>query len=168
MDNTVILEGIKKAMQAEWDGHNFYKMAAEKTSDETAKNVFDSLAGDELDHLNFLKAQFLSFKKSGKADSNVKLKKPKWLESSSAIFSEDFKKRLGEAHFEVSALSVAAQLELNSINYYRAEADKSTDPTVRDFYLKLADWELSHHRLLIEQQKQIQEDYWFKSNFYPF
>lgn len=168
MEKQMILEGIKKAMQAEWDGHNFYKMAADKTSDATAKNIFNSLAGDELEHLNFLKAQLLSFKQSGKADSTVKLKKPKWLESTSAIFSDDFKKRLGEAHFEVSALSVAAQLEMNSINYYRAEADKSTDPIVKDFYLNLADWELSHHRLLIEQQKQIQEDYWFKNNFYPF
>ncbi len=168
MENKIIIEGIKKAMQAEWDGHNFYKMAADKTTDKTAKDVFASLAKDELDHLNFLKAQYKSFKQSGKPDSNVKLTKPKWLESSSAIFSEDFKKRLAEAHFEVSALAIAAQLELNSINYYRAEADKSTDPTVKDFYLKLADWELSHHRLLLEQQKQVQEDYWFKSNFYPF
>jgi rubrerythrin len=71
-----ILKGLRQAMQAEVDGHNFYKMAAEKTNDDQGTDVFNQLAKDEIEHFTFLKAQYESFLKDGKPDMKVKLGKP--------------------------------------------------------------------------------------------
>jgi rubrerythrin len=163
-----ILDGLKLAMQAESDGHYFYMMAAAKITDGKGKEVLESLAKDEIDHFDFLKAQYKSFSETGKPETKIKLVKPKGLAGNMPIFSDDFKKRLGEAHYEMSALSVGAQLELNSMNFYRAQAEKAGDPIVKAFFGELADWESTHYHMLINQQEQIKEDYWFQNKFYPF
>lgn len=165
--NDSILEGLKKAMQAEADGHNFYKMAANSISDETGKETFDSLAKDEVDHFKFLKAQYDSFEKNGRPDMEAKLGKPSEFEES-PIFSEDFKKRLHDAHYEMTALSIGVQLELASIKFYESESAKATDKTVKKFYKELAEWETTHHRRLLKEQQELTEEYWQAGHFYPF
>ena len=162
-----IIEGLKKAMQAEVDGHNFYKMAANSTEDEMGKETFNSLAEDEVEHFKFLKAQYDSFKANGKPDTKAKLTRPSEL-AESPIFSENFKERLHDAHYEMTALSVGIQLELSSIQFYKSESEKARDATVRRFYKELADWETEHHRRLLKQQQELTEDYWQAGNFYPF
>ena len=162
-----IIEGLKKAMQAEVDGHNFYKMAANSTSDETGKETFNSLAEDEVEHFKFLKAQYDSFKTTGKPDTQAKLTRPSEL-AESPIFSEGFKERLKDAHYEMTALSIGVQLELSSIQFYKSESEKTTNATVKTFYRELADWETEHHRRLLSQQHELIEDYWQAGNFYPF
>ena len=64
--NQEILDGLKKAVQAELDGHHFYKMASEKTHDPEGKEVFEALASDEMQHYEFLKAQYASLSEKGK------------------------------------------------------------------------------------------------------
>lgn len=163
-----IIEGLKQAMQAESDGYHFYKMAANSTEDPEGKEVFESLAADELEHLRFLKTQYKSILETGKPDKNTKLEKPATLSGESPIFSEQFKSRLKKAHYEMSALSIGAQLELSSIKFYKSQAEAVGDPTIRSFYSELAEWETTHYRRLIRQQKELKEDYWFKGGFYPF
>jgi rubrerythrin len=163
-----ILEGMKKAIQGERTGHEFYKMAAKNTKDPTGKKVFEQLAQEEAEHLTFLTAQYKSFLDAGKLDKKVKLPKPAQLDRNNPIFSVDFKKRLKQAHFEMSALSVAVQLELNGINHYRAEARKATNPDIKHFYEELVAWETGHYDAFVQEQQQLQEDYWSEAGFAPF
>ena len=72
-ENKRLLDGLMKAMQAEVDGHNFYKMAANSADDEKGKEVFMALAQDEVEHYVFLKAQYDSFLKNGKVFSRFTL-----------------------------------------------------------------------------------------------
>lgn len=162
-----ILKGLKQAIQSEVDGRNFYNMAAKNTQDEQGKAVFQSLAQDEVEHYIFLKAQYDSILKTGKVDLNIKLGKPSDT-SESPIFSDDFKGKLKDAHGEMAALSVGAQLELLGIQFYRAEAEAAQDEDVKKFYNELADWEVTHHRRLLKQQQELQEDYWHDAGFAPF
>jgi rubrerythrin len=166
--NQDVLDGLKLAIQAESDGHHFYLMAAQNTNDAKGKEVFESLAKDEIDHFNFLTAQYKAFLETGKPDPKLTLVKRIELNNNSPIFSDDFKKRLDKAHYEMSALSIGAQLELNAINFYKAQAEKTNNAVVKDFYKELADWESTHYQMLIHQQEEIQQDYWFQSKFYPF
>ena len=166
-EKEIILEGLKQAMQAEVDGHNFYRMAADNTKDEMGKEAFIALAKDEVDHFNFLKAQYKSFEKDGKPNQSVKLGKPSE-SGESPMFSASFKERIRDAHYEMTALSIGVQLELSAINFYKGEADKVSDETVKRFYIELADWEATHHRRLLKQQQELQKDYWQDGNFYPF
>ncbi len=163
-----VIKVLYRAMQAETDGHLFYQMAAEKTEDPQGKEVFESLAKDELDHLHFLKAQHKSITESGEPDKNLKVGKPSGDQIETPVFSDEFKSRVAQAHNEMSALSIGVHLELAQIDFYKNQAREATDPTVKTFLGELAEWESTHYRRLIRQQEELKEDYWFKGGFYPF
>ncbi len=166
--NTRILNALKSAMQAETDGHYFYKMAAGKTKDARGREALLLLAKDELEHFNYLKEQYDSLLETGRPAKKAKIAKPKGRTGKSPIFSKDFKKRIAKAHFELSALSIAIGLELSSLNFYKREAEKTSDPILKDFFGKLASWEETHHQILAREQSRLQEDYWLENRFYPF
>lgn len=162
------IQGLKAAIQAELEGHHFYRMAAQATSDIQGKEVFLQLAGEEMDHAEFLRKQLYAVQESGRADPLVILGKPTLLEGGSPIFSEKLRGRINEAHFEMTALSVGMQLEETAVHHYRKMAEISTDDTMKAFFLGLADWERGHLEALARQQKSLLEDYWHAAGFEPF
>ena len=70
---TQLAEGLLKALQAERDGHSFYRMAALSSQDPKAKEIFAQLAAEELDHMQFLGRHYESILKTGRPDSTAKL-----------------------------------------------------------------------------------------------
>lgn len=163
-----IVEGLKKAIRFEGDGHNFYMMAAGNTSDPEGREVFEMLAREELEHVRFLRTQYDAFLKTGGPDASVKLPPHRALDGDHPIFSDRIKDRIGDAHMEMTALSIGIQLELNSIQFYKGEAAASDDPRVKEFYQELADWEKEHYDALLRQQNSLKEDYWAAGGFAPF
>ena len=168
MEAKQIAAGLLQAMQAEADGHNFYMMAAKNTQDPKGQEVFAAMAQEELEHLRFLKKQYQSFLDNEKPDPNVKLPTSPNISPDSPIFSDNIKSRLHQAHYEMSALSIAIQLELSSINYYRQQAEQIADQTIKAFYQELAEWESRHYQMLLNQQQALKEDYWAGGGFAPF
>ena len=168
MEHKEIAEGLYKAMQAEVDGHNFYRMAAQNTNDPQGKEIFERLAKEEMEHVQFLKAQYKAFLDSKKPDTAVKLPITTALSEKSGIFSDHFKSRLKEAHYEMSALSIGIQLELSAIQFYKEQSEKVSDPVVKSFYRELADWESRHYQILTRQHDDLKEDYWANGGFSPF
>jgi rubrerythrin len=163
-----IMDGLKKAIQAERTGHEFYKATAAATKDQQGKKVFEQLAQEEAEHFRFLRAQYESFRTAGKLDKSLKLGKPGELDQAHPIFGAGFKDCLKQAHFEMSALAVAVQLELNGINHYRAEAERVSDPDVKFFYKALVAWESVHYEAFLKEQQALQEQYWEEAGFAPF
>ena len=163
-----VAQGLFKAMQAEREGHYFYLMAAKTCGDPKGCEVFEQLAKEELDHANFLERQYRSVLAAGKPDSGIKLGTKADLSGTSPIFSKKILSRLGESHFEMTALSVAAQLELDAQKHYRQQADETDDVVIKTFYLELAEWEAGHYRALLAQQESLKESYWSASGFSPF
>jgi DNA topoisomerase I len=163
-----VTEGLQKAIEAEIEGHHFYKMAASSTSDEQGKKVFEALAQEELEHAKFLRSQCASLRETGKVDETAKLGAKADLSGGSPIFSPALKQRIQEAHYEVTALSVGSQLELGAIQFYKAQADAAPDEKVKAFFLELADWESGHYDALTRQLEEMREDYWDAGDFAPF
>lgn len=163
-----VINILFRAMQAETDGHLFYRSAAKNTEDPQGKEVFESLAKDELDHLHFLKAQHKSITESGEPDKDVKVGKPSGELKEIPVFSDEFKSRLSQAHNEMSALSIGIHLELAQMDFYKTQAKEAMEPTIKSFLSELAEWESSHYHRLIRQQEELKEDYWLKGGFYPF
>jgi rubrerythrin len=161
-------DGLLKAIQAEADGYHFYMMAAQSTSDTKGREVFETLAKEELDHQRFLQAQYKALAETGKPDESVRLGNRVDLSGLSPIFSEAIQARAREAHYEMSALSIGIQLELNSIQFYRSESVVASDPVMREFYSDLVDWETGHYRALLRQQVALKDSYWSASGFAPF
>jgi rubrerythrin len=170
MDDAVkrVIDGLQQAVRTETDGYHFYTMAANAVQDPKGKEVFNRLAQDELSHLRFLNVQYKSFLDRGKADDKAKLGPQSQWGGENPIFSEKIHKRLDQAHFEMSALSIGIQLELGSEQFYRSEAQAAKDPAVKKFYTELADWESGHYHALLKQQESLKEEYWSKGGFAPF
>jgi len=163
-----ITEGLQHAMRAETDGYHFYSMASKNIQDAKGREVFEALAQEELSHLRYLKIQFNSYNDAGGADTSARLGARRDLSGEHPIFSDDFKIRIKNAHFEMSALSIAILLELNSERYYREQAQATGDPDAKDFFNQLADWESGHYHALLQQQESLKEDYWAAGGFAPF
>ena len=163
-----VLDAIEKAIHAEVEGHYFYSMAARNTDDEKARAVFGRLAQDETHHAKYLEAQHEAIRTTGKTNRDVFLGDIPDFDEPHPIFSEKLIERIETAHYEMTALSVGASLELNAIEFYRKEAKAAPDPEVSAFFEKLAEWESTHYHALLEQQDALKGDYWGKGRFSPF
>ncbi len=163
-----ITESLKRAIQFEGDGHNFYMMAVTNTQDNKGKEVLEMLAREELHHVRFLRNQYDHFLRTGKPDESIKLPHSVNLQGDHPIFSPNLKQRIQEAHMEMSALAIGIQLELASMQYYGSEAQKHDGSGVAKFYRELEEWERGHYDALLRQQENLKEDYWSEGGFSPF
>ena len=165
-----LLEVVKNAIRVENDGYQFYRLAEEKTKDAKGKEVFASLAKDETNHMEILKSLYKKIKEEGKFkfDEVKDMKHILGTTTESPIFSKEFKQRLNQAHFEMTALSIGILLEKDSIGFYKKSAQETENKDVKMLFKYLADWEGEHLRALVNQQKFLQEDYWTDARFYPF
>lgn len=161
-------EGLRQAIEAEIDGYHFYMMAAGKCEDPKGCQIFEQMAQEELEHVRFLRAQYASVEKNGTPNRAEKLAGQAKLDAMSPIFSDKIKGRLKDAHFEMSALSIAIQMELSAVNFYRDRAGESEDETVKQFFNELSKWESGHYNALLNQQTALKEDYWSDGGFSPF
>ncbi len=163
-----IADGLEKAMQAEHEGRHFYLMAAKSTQDAKGRETFETLAEEEFEHFNFLRGQHKAVVETGQIDETLKLGDPKAFTGDHPIFSAEIKSRIGEAHYEMTALSIGVQLEMSAVQFYRGEAEAVADPGIKAFYEKLADWEKGHLNALQGQIDALKEDYWHEARFEPF
>jgi len=163
-----ITNGLRQAMQAEHEGHHFYRMAAETTQDPKGRDVFGQLAGEEMEHFHFLQRQLESVTQTGQIDPAVQLGAPRNLAGPHPIFTPEIRQRIGLAHYEMTALSIAIQLELSAVNFYAGEAQAASLPGVKAFYEKLTAWERGHLSALQRQADELKEDYWTQAHFAPF
>lgn len=168
MDKEKILQAIRVALQTELNGVNFYKMAAEGTSDQKGKEVFTMLASEEKEHFGELQRHYASITSQNKWAPSISLGEAKDMFSGdSPIFSEELKQRIKESHFEMSALSIGALLETNSIEFYRKMKQEVDDPTARELFGKLENWEKGHLRAITHQLDILKENYWADQHFAP-
>lgn len=163
-----IAEALLQAMRAEHEGHHFYSMAAKTCEDPKGREVFTKLAAEEAEHLGFLKGQREALLSNGTLDAALTLGSPADLAGKSPIFSDGIRGRVADAHFEMTALAVAVQLEQDAEKFYRDAAAKAALPDVKAFLERLADWEAGHYQALLAQQEELKEDYWSAAGFAPF
>ena len=166
--NPKLTDGLLEAIKAEREGNSFYRMAADCSKDPKARDVFGQLAREELDHMEYLTQHYHSVLSTGKLSQSAGLGERANLAGSSPIFSDNIKRRLREAHFEMSALSIGIRLELDAMKFYKWQADAADRPDVEKLYAELAEWESGHYQALLRQQQELKEDYWAASGFSPF
>lgn len=166
MADKKLLQALTDAIRAEVEGHSFYLMAAQTTADKQGQEVFERLAQEELKHAAFLRSQYDSLLSSGKV-SEARLGVPDF-PAGSMIFSPELRSRVKEANFEVTALSIGAQLEQSAMIFYADQAAAAEDPAVASFFTELSEWEREHYRLLTSQLAELQHDFWGANRFSPF
>jgi len=162
-----LLAGLKEAMLAEQAGVQFYALAARNTLDVQAREVFAVLSGEEGTHLDYLKRQYRHLLDGTGVEADVAGHGAP-LAGDSPIFSPALKERIGEAHIEMTALSVGLQLELASVERYHRLADEAGPAELKAFFMALVHWEEGHAAALKRQSRYLLEDYWNEARFAPF
>ena len=165
-----VIDMLRFAMQAERDGFHHYSSAANKTDDPKAREVFEGLANDELLHHKALEEILLETMKKGSLPQADPLRGAPSIsiDDTSPIFTADFKSRIKDKHFEMSAISIGMTLEQNSIDFYRKMEETVDVPEIKTFFSRLAAWEKTHLDALSQQMSFLKEDYWTESRFEPF
>ncbi len=166
--NPKLLKALEKAIQAEIEGYHFYTMCANATQDPKGKETFEAMAQDEVQHTEFLRAQHKALETTGRVDTLISIIGEPGFSANTPFFSAEFKSRAKNAHFEMTALSVGAQLEADAMKFYNEQADLAEDPAVSKLFRELAEWERGHHDALVGQMQALEKEYWAENRFAPF
>jgi rubrerythrin len=109
------------------------------------------LAKEEQKHLDYL-AELSREYAEGKDLKIPDLPKPVTLQDSlSPIFSQEFKEKIADKHFEMATLSIGMKLEIDSEKLYRGMAQSTDQAKLKEFFNRLADWESGHYMYLSKQ-----------------
>lgn len=156
-----LLEALKTAYEAEKEGLRAYLKYAKQTKVNTGKNMFVQLALDEVDHMELIE-NFMEKMMSGQPFEHVAI--PKSRISKFMPNEKDLKlKALGKAELgDEEALKLALSHEEKAMNFYKKEAEKATDPKVKNLFQKLAEVEKKHFDIIQAEIDFISQDgFWF-------
>jgi rubrerythrin len=158
---------LKEAILLERRGKAFYTTAARQTESEAAKKIFEMMAAEEDEHIEFLSKQFAHYEQHKEFMKN----EHHGVEDDATvmqILSEEIKKQINAASFEAAAISAAMDFETRAVQIYSERAGSATDPNEKDMYQMLADWEKGHHFWLHKINEDLKEQIWYDNNFWPF
>jgi rubrerythrin len=158
---------LKEAILLERRGKAFYTTAARQTQSEAARKIFEMMAAEEDEHINFLSKQFAHYEKN---HSFMKVENAVDIDDSTVmqILSEEIKKQVNAAGFEAAAISAAMDFETRAVQIYSDRAGSATDINEKEMYQMLADWEKGHHYWLHKINEDLKEQIWYDNNFWPF
>ncbi|NOX84364.1 MAG: ferritin family protein [Chlorobi bacterium] len=160
------IEVLKNAILLERRGKAFYSQAARQTESKSAKKIFEMMAEEEDEHIEFLTRQFKNYSQHNKFLKTTEHHEED--ESVMEILSEKVKSEISAAGFEAAAISAAIDFENRAIEVYSKRAEEATDPEEKAMYQMLADWEKGHHHLLYKLNEDLKEQIWNDNNFWPF
>jgi len=160
-----VKEAIKMAIQMEKDGYAFYQKAAAQTSSEMGRGIFESIAEDELMHLNVFEKMFED--EVGNEEWNALLDSSKKY-AEIKIFPKDLESVEGANPDtnELDALRIAMDAEKEAIDYYTDIRDKTEDEEAIKIIDEIIEQEKNHFLILEGEFNHIQTTgYWFDLDY---
>lgn len=167
MTQTSSLEILKQAIILEKRGYAFYHKVAKHAEDEAVKLFFESMAQEELGHINILNDQFKAYNEKGAFRSDS-FDESEEINLALSILNSEIKEKISEASFEAAAISAAISMEQRAVEIYSRQSEKATDPEEKKLYLWLANWEQLHLKVLMEIDRALLDQVWGDNNFWPF
>jgi rubrerythrin len=162
----IVLEAVKTAIITELRGLEIYKAAAERTTDPSARLMFQSLANDEAHHKEFLELNFRSLLEKGEWSVPATPENLSPLDESDVI-TPQFLKRVKGGSFEMAVVAAGCELELSAINFYTKAATECPDEESAKVFRFLADWEKGHLDALSELEERMKDQYFADQGFSP-
>lgn len=121
MDNAKLSETLKKALQMEERGYDFYKKLSEESKNNVTKKTFAFLAEKELLHIESIQNFYNTLNKTGELPSIDIEDKLDQREKDFTIFSKkisELNEKIKPDDDDVKACEFAMQLENDSYSYY--------------------------------------------------
>ena len=137
-------EVVQAAMQLEKDGIAFYQDAATKTSSDLVRKMFESLADDEYDHIEWIKRSVPGVTEVQKINRQLYDRlRPIFADVPEATLRE-----LAKSKSDVDAINFAISIEQKSIDAYEEWSKNAEAPDVRVLCDILAGVEQFHRQVL--------------------
>jgi rubrerythrin len=165
------LMALDVAVQTEKDGRDFYRQAAEKSSDPGGKLLFTSLADDELEHLRLLESQREALAREGqwlppkKPDEQTR---PIKVEGAPLFSRQAVTNNVNAYTSDLSALRLAFLIEKDAVVFYTRAAAETEDPDGKVIYERLAEMEKEHQQILEEEYNALAGEFRTAMGFEPF
>ena len=166
MNDTQVIDILKKAIVLEQQGQNFYKKVADQTGSEAVKNIFTIMAEEEKKHEQILTEQAAQYQNSGSFNFKGELGDPE--EFTREVLSKQISEQISAASYEAASISAAIAMEQKTVDLYSGQAEKADDESARSMYSELAKWEKTHVTFLNEIYNDLLESSWYDSSFWPF
>ncbi|MGB3975939.1 MAG: ferritin family protein [bacterium] len=157
---------IKKAILLEHKGRAFYNSISKSTHSEAIREIFLSMALEEEEHLRVLSEQLKSLSQTG-SFKFMELQKLKD-DFSPNVLTARVKEEISGAGYEAAAITAAMHFEQQAIDYYSSQAKATRDEDEARIFNWLAEWEKTHLDLLVEIDRELQQQIWFDQNFWPY
>lgn len=155
-----VVQAIKMAIELEKDGRKFFQDAADRTENALGKKMFQSLARDEMKHLETFQQMLETLTGtetwSNIADSIVTVGKV-------PVFEEASKKSPAKGTAsEIEALQLALDIEREAIDFFNKAAQDADDPLARQIFERIRDQEEYHYGLIQAQYDHVTNSgFWF-------
>lgn len=167
MGDTKTTDILKSAILMEKRGHAFYEKVAQQTTGKAVSRFFEMMAGEEKNHIRILSKQFKAYQdneqfKFGEFDDH------QTSDIADQALSKEIKSEITAADYEAAAISAAMSMEEKAVKLYTDRAAAATDPTEKALYDWLAKWERQHLDFLADINRELTEDIWYDTKFWPF
>lgn len=157
-----VAQVLMTALEMERLGREYYLKAADKVNDTVIESVLISLADDEKAHESVLSRYYEALEDSkGWPEINANLHIPADAEKRLCDIIEQTAGAIGPDDTFLSVYETARDLEQKSIEFYRSEADKSSDKKAIELYKFLLNVEDIHIKmldLLLKSTREIVEN----------
>ena len=158
MGKDAAMVALQEALELEQRGQAFYTEAAERTVNETGKEMYRSLADDEVLHAKMIQRQIDALEQ-GEGWQAPDVAPEGEVDLDSPLFPEG-EEELAEAvqpdAGEREALLFALKIENDSFDLYQKQAKGATDPNARQMYEYLAAAERTHFNLLMTNYESLE------------
>ncbi len=144
-------EAVNMAIQLEEDGIKFYTDIAKKTNNEAVKKMFESLADDEVKHIEWIKKLAPDVKNSGEFNENTYRTLKGIFANAPAVVKDEAK----ATDDDIKAIDIAIDMEVKSRREYQNFADDSNDESVKKLFNTLADIERFHAEVLENSKEYL-------------
>ena len=167
MSNQTTIDILKEAILLERRGQAFYAKVAEQSGDPAVKEFFQTMAQEEVRHVEILESQFAAYVQNQQflpISSDDRLDAP----VAQSVLTREVRDKIAAADFEAAAISAAMLMEERAVALYSKRAEAAQDPAEETLYQWLADWERGHLSFLAQLDKEVREAVWNDNQFWPF
>lgn len=150
-------EVIRAAMEVEKSGHRFYSTMSQRAKDPLIRELFASLAQDEVGHLTTLEKLAPKYS-DGTFWADEEFFLPylqRFRESEIFPSAERLEEALKGEDADQRALDLAIEAEEKFADYFKAAAQNAVHPDGKEAFAWLAEEEVRHARVLRERQERL-------------
>ncbi len=148
---------LRYAIKGEVNGHTFYGLLADKTTNPDAKRRLETLRDDEIRHEAILRGVFKKFVSEPLGELP-----DRGLDALATVFE---KGKLKHLHSEVEYIGLAIEAERVTTKFYMAAKEAVKSDEFRTILQDLADEENGHFEILMAEKEALAGNYyWFSAD----